>query len=126
MQVDYKLPLKYDKVFEGQKLSYVSFFASLESVQDVVVRPCIQKALKYCEELGIKKTQKLRLNLECQNALLELYTDSSAEASVALENIEVLCEELKGSESQLIQQKLVVLYCTLMSVYENQQKIDKF
>lgn len=47
VQVDPMLPLKYEKGYEGEKLSYISFFASLESVQDPQIIPCIKKALEY-------------------------------------------------------------------------------
>ena len=55
VQVDSKLPLKYEKGYEGEKLSYISFFSSLESLQDPETVPCIKKALEYCDEYNIPK-----------------------------------------------------------------------
>lgn len=72
LQVDFKLPLRYEAAFEEDKLSYISFFASLESVQDPIIQPCIEKAMKYCEELNFPKRHKLYFNLQIQKIFFGL------------------------------------------------------
>ena len=42
-----KVVLQYDKFFEDQKLTYIIFFLSLESVKDVFILPYLKKALKF-------------------------------------------------------------------------------
>lgn len=37
--VDFKIPLKYDSALENEKLSYISFFSSLETLQDESIIP---------------------------------------------------------------------------------------
>jgi len=50
VQVDQDLPHKYAKAFENDKLSYISFFSSLENSSNVSILPCVEKALEYCDE----------------------------------------------------------------------------
>lgn len=118
VQVDFTLPLRYDKALENDKLTYIGFFASLESLQDPIIQPCIDKALKYCDELEIPKNQKLRLNLNCQRIFLELSTQDPIQLRKGLESLSKLINELEGSTSELIQQKLIILYCTQMAMAE--------
>jgi hypothetical protein len=123
VQVDFTLPIKFDKALENDKLTYIGFFASLESLQDPIVKPCINKALKYCEELAIPKTQKLHLNLVCQSVFLELCTQDPVQLSKGLESLNKLIKDLEGSSNELHQQKLIVLYCTQMALAESMNDV---
>jgi hypothetical protein len=126
VQVDFKLPLKYESALEDQKLSYIAFFASLESVQDPIIKPCIDKALSYCEELNFPKYHKLRLNLYTQSLLIDMYSPDISQSRVAMEKIGQLVNELKQRNDELTEQRLVILYCTLMTTYEYLNDMPKF
>lgn len=128
VQVDSKLPLKYEKGYEGEKLSYISFFSSLESLQDPEIVPCIKKALEYCDEYKIQKFQKMRLNLEIQLIMSGLYSLSNVDQINSKANLESLIRELDQitTDNELIEQKILVLYFTYMVYLERTNDLLKF
>ena len=125
--MDSKLPLKYEKGYEGEKLSYISFFSSLEALQDPEIVPCIKKALEYCDEYKIQRFQKMRLNLEIQLIMSGLYSVSNVDQINSKANLESLIWELDQiKDNELIEQKILVLYFTYMVYLERTNDLLKF
>ena len=127
VQVDPKLPLKYEKGYDGEQLSYISFFSSLESLQDPEILPWIEKALSYCEELKFPRFQKMRLNLEIQSIMIGLNSINNVAQINAKAKLESLIKDLKEiKDNELIEQKLLVLYYTLMIYWDRTNDILNF
>ena len=107
--IDYKLILKYDKLLEDEKLSYISFYSSLETVQDVSILPYLDKALKFCDELQIPQFQKFRVNLNVCTIMTQLYSGDPDTINLALGKLKKLVTEYSKIDNEFIQQKLMVL-----------------
>mmetsp|Transcript_30864 Transcript_30864/g.27299 ORF Transcript_30864/g.27299 Transcript_30864/m.27299 type:complete len:225 (+) Transcript_30864:182-856(+) len=118
VQPDYKLPLKYGSALENDKLSYVVFFSSLESLQDPMIKPQIEKALEYCDELKIEKLHRLRINLELTIISLGFQDPTGMGIHLVKESIYSLIDKFSNSDSQLIEQKLLILYTFSLALPE--------
>ena len=125
-QVDSKLSLKYEKWYEGEKLSYISFFSSLESLQDPEIVPCIKKALEYWDEFKIPNFQKMRLNLEIQLIMCDLSSINNVEKN-SKAKLDSLIKELESIKSnELIEQKTLILYYIYMDYSERANDLLKY
>lgn len=126
MQVDLKLPLKYHEALKEDKFTYISFFGSLETLQDPSIKPCIELALDYCKQMNIERLQKFRLNLEIQVIMLNIYSESMVDRAKGNENLKQLVRELQKHDNDVIEQKLVSLYYVILMLAEQSNNIDEY
>ena len=127
IQVDPKLPLKYEKGYEGDKLSYISFFSSLEPFQDPDIKPWLIKALSYCEEYNIPKFHRMRFNIETLIIEIELYSQNLTDQANARSKIDNLIKEVKeSSNKESMEANLLALYYTYLVYLEAANDLLKF
>ena len=127
VQVDPKLPLRYEKAFQDDKLSYISFFSSLCTYQDPDIKPCLIKALLYWNECKIPRFHRMRINIEIWIIEIELFSTNPADQSSAQIKIESLTKELKAKHNNPeIESNLISIYFTYLAFLESSNNIFKF
>jgi hypothetical protein len=128
LQIDLTLLLKYGKALENDKLTYIEFFQTLalESLQDPSFIPCIEKALKYCDDIAVPKLHELRLTLTFQIIFIGFSTKDPIWIRNVSERTKILIGDLEGSDSENMQiQKLHNIYTTQMEHVETEAWLSK-
>ncbi|CAI2381086.1 unnamed protein product [Moneuplotes crassus] len=69
VQIDYQIAKNYADLIKDDKLSYICFVSSLESISDPTMKPYIETALEYCDEFEIDKLHEFRINLDYTNII---------------------------------------------------------
>ena len=127
IQVDPKLPLRYEKAYEGDKLSYISFFSSLEPFQDPDIKPCLVKALQYWDEYKFPRFHRARMNIEILTIEIELFSANLTDQANAQAKIDNLIKEIKESgDNNIIEVNLIAIYYTYLVFLESSNNTFKF
>ena len=125
-EVDWEVPLKYDVILKDQKESYINFFSSLDNIQDIELRPWIETALKYWEELKYPELHKQRLSLESQYIQMLIMQDDEKLKIKSVGMLKRLIDSLFNVNIEYVEQKLVTLYQLYIPIIDSLNKSEEY
>ena len=125
-ELDCEVPLKYDIILKDHRESYINFFSSLDNVQDAQIRPWVEQALTYCEELKYPPLHKQKLSLQSQYIQMLILQDDDKLKLKGVGMLKNLIEQLFSIQIEYIEQKLVSLYQLYIPILDSLNKSDEY
>ncbi|CAI2359199.1 unnamed protein product [Moneuplotes crassus] len=110
VQIDYQIAKNYADLIKDDKLSYICFVSSLESISDPTMKPYIETALEYCDELEIDKLHEFRINLDYTNIMTMMAAPEMQGMGRAMEELDSLAELYEQNLNIVTKEKLVSIY----------------
>ncbi|CAI2387728.1 unnamed protein product [Moneuplotes crassus] len=126
VQVNYKVSKKYADTINKDKLTFISFMGSFSIIKDVCLKPYVETALEYCEELGIDKLHLFKVNLDFVNNYLALLLPGVSKPEEVLSNFDSLAELYEENRNTMIDEKLEMIYSMQLSLAEGLNYTDKY
>ncbi|CAI2386874.1 unnamed protein product [Moneuplotes crassus] len=116
IQGDFTLVMKYADLLEEDKLSYINYVCLLEPLMDQTVKPYVDKALKFCEDLGIDSFKSFNFNLRMQDYAIRLRTPGSNSSREIQKSLEELTSEYEAKDDPALKLRLKRMYLTLIQL----------
>jgi len=126
VQVDYKVSKKYADTIKQDKLTYIAFMGSFSIIRDVSLKPYVETALEYCEDLGIDKLHLFRVNLDFVDTNLTLLLPGVSKLEEVLSNFDSLAELYEANRNDMIDAKLTFIYSVQLPIAEKLNHTDKY
>ncbi|CAI2387857.1 unnamed protein product [Moneuplotes crassus] len=125
-KIDYQIAKNYADLIKDDKLSYISFVSSLESIRDPTMKPYIETALEYCEEFGVDKLHKFRANLDLTNIMVMMSAPDMQGMMKAMTELDSLAELYEQNLNMFLETKLQSIYSTQLMMANSTGNVQKY
>ncbi|CAI2387837.1 unnamed protein product [Moneuplotes crassus] len=125
-KIDYQIAKNYADLIKDDKLSYISFVSSLESIRDPTMKPYIETALEYCEEFGVDKLHKFRANLDLANIMVMMVVPDMQGIMKAMTELDSLAELYEQNLNIFLETKLQSIYSTQLMMANSTGNVQKY